>query len=568
MMTTATQPQQPIPEEAAGATMLSLSLRFPAGRFHANPWGEHINTGAVEWPPSPWRLLRALIAVGHRKTAIAPEELCALIETLSPLPLYHIPNATTGHTRHYLRQYKAGDTSMVFDTFLAVDPGAEVLVGWPGVSLPGHQEELLASLLEGLQYLGRAESWVEASLNPHWAGRMPNCVPVENAGGEGDGAERIRLAAARKPDEFADWLARERELRLQGLREEKGGRKVAPKDERKALEDLPEDWWAALHCETADLQKQGWSRAPALRWVRYARPAGCIGSVRPPAGRTLRAAGTQPHTVARYAIQSAVLPPVMKTIFIAERLKEALVRRTDPGKTGDADALLAGHKEGTSEKRDGHEHAFYLPLDEDGDGRIDHLVVWCPAGFRSFPEKPGDAERAIASLHRLWGAEGHDLHLLLTLKGSEDDVRQLGSPDGRLLLPSQTWVSATPFVPTRHWRRGRDRRRDEPGWLEAWQGEQLRLELQRRGFPSPVSVRTIADTRPAIAAVGGRGKPRRWIEFHQRRGRAGAHGSAANKGAGFEIRFDRPVAGPIALGHGCHYGLGLFVPAAKGREGK
>jgi len=39
-----------------------IELRFPAGRYHATPWGSHVNEGAVEWPPSPWRLLRALIA--------------------------------------------------------------------------------------------------------------------------------------------------------------------------------------------------------------------------------------------------------------------------------------------------------------------------------------------------------------------------------------------------------------------------------------------------------------------------------------------------------------------------
>ena len=28
----------------------------------------------------------------------------------------------------------------------------------------------------------------------------------------------------------------------------------------------------------------------------------------------------------------------------------------------------------------------------------------------------------------------------------------------------------------------------------------------------------------------------------------------------FRLRFPRPVTGPIALGHSCHFGLGLFVP--------
>ena len=44
--------------------MPTLQLRFPGGRYHATPWGHHVNEGLIEWPPSPWRLLRALIACG------------------------------------------------------------------------------------------------------------------------------------------------------------------------------------------------------------------------------------------------------------------------------------------------------------------------------------------------------------------------------------------------------------------------------------------------------------------------------------------------------------------------
>ena len=43
-----------------------IKLTFPAGRYHATPWGRHVNEGVPEWPPSPWRLLRALVAVWKR----------------------------------------------------------------------------------------------------------------------------------------------------------------------------------------------------------------------------------------------------------------------------------------------------------------------------------------------------------------------------------------------------------------------------------------------------------------------------------------------------------------------
>jgi CRISPR-associated protein Csb2 len=48
----------------------------------------------------------------------------------------------------------------------------------------------------------------------------------------------------------------------------------------------------------------------------------------------------------------------------------------------------------------------------------------------------------------------------------------------------------------------------------------------------------------------------RWLEFQTRRlkGREG-YGLA-----GFELEFAEETAGPLALGFGCHFGLGLFEP--------
>ncbi|MFH1303100.1 MAG: type I-U CRISPR-associated protein Csb2, partial [Planctomycetota bacterium] len=47
--------------------MIAIEMKFPTGKLHATPWGRHVNEGAVEWPPSPWRFLRALLAVWHHK---------------------------------------------------------------------------------------------------------------------------------------------------------------------------------------------------------------------------------------------------------------------------------------------------------------------------------------------------------------------------------------------------------------------------------------------------------------------------------------------------------------------
>mgnify|MGYP003428794747 FL=1 len=54
------------------------------------------------------------------------------------------------------------------------------------------------------------------------------------------------------------------------------------------------------------------------------------------------------------------------------------------------------------------------------------------------------------------------------------------------------------------------------------------------------------------------GKKVRWLEFRRFRNRGGGQ-LADSRGFGFEIVFAEPVRGPIALGYGCHFGLGQFV---------
>jgi CRISPR-associated protein Csb2 len=51
---------------------LSISIQFLTGRAHMHPWQTHHNEGRVEWPPSQWRLLRALVAVAGRGLTTLP----------------------------------------------------------------------------------------------------------------------------------------------------------------------------------------------------------------------------------------------------------------------------------------------------------------------------------------------------------------------------------------------------------------------------------------------------------------------------------------------------------------
>ena len=107
--------------------MPTMVLRFPGGRYHATPGGHHVNEGLVEWPPSPWRLVRALIACGYstQHWDEVPPEGRRLIEALSSaLAEYRLPQTALGHSRHYMPTTKMKDgreeTTLVLDTFADV----------------------------------------------------------------------------------------------------------------------------------------------------------------------------------------------------------------------------------------------------------------------------------------------------------------------------------------------------------------------------------------------------------------------------------------------------------------
>ncbi len=118
---------------------VSVALTFPAGRFHATPWGHHVNEALPEWPPSPWRFLRALVAVWKRKLPHLPPETVegVLSELAKTSPTFHLPPATLGHTRHYMPLDSTDENkrTKVFDAFVSLAHDAEVVFHWTDAKL-------------------------------------------------------------------------------------------------------------------------------------------------------------------------------------------------------------------------------------------------------------------------------------------------------------------------------------------------------------------------------------------------------------------------------------------------
>ena len=196
--------------------MFALSFRFPAGRYHATPWGRNVNEADVAWPPEPWRLLRTLIAAYWRKGDRAnwsEDALSSLIDSLAEsLPEYGLPTgAIHAHTRHYMPTGNLDKgrpkTTLVFDAFVRLNAGATLVASWPTLTLAPPTFALAEDLARGIGYLGRAESWTECEALGEWHG-TPNCRPLDagvSGGGIRYGYSRLSRPTHTRPSVGESW---------------------------------------------------------------------------------------------------------------------------------------------------------------------------------------------------------------------------------------------------------------------------------------------------------------------------------------------------------------------------
>jgi len=429
-------------------------------------------------------------------------------------------------------------TTLVFDTWARVDQGVMRIV-WD-LQLEPAERELLAALTASLGYLGRAESWVVATLIPEedvFESGEAWCVPSVEGERRGMGWEQVPLLAALPEPKFESWRCTETEAELGRIDAEVKGRKQEEARARVLL-PYPDDLLDCLQRDTGWLRGHGWSQPPGSRRVLYWRPTGAL-TVGVPLALEPRIA--PPIEAMLLALSSpsrstGLLPSVTRTLPQAELMHRALV-----GKAG----RVAGHVPALC-GRDGlrrplmeqHAHAHILPLDLDKDGHLDHVLIWAPGGLDA------KAQGAVRALRRTWTkGMSDDLQVEVVAQGKRADLERLAGVWGESLcqvtcsVGGRSWISATPFVAPRYLKKGGN---DLAG--------QVARELRLRGLPEPIRVDLLA---PGTSA-----EVLRLRHFVRRRSR----GPQPPIDAGFALRliFAEPVAGPLALGYGSHFGLGLF----------
>lgn len=500
---------------------LVLRQEFPLGRFHATPWRVNpYDDPHGEWPPSPWRLARAVTARWYqwaREASHEPDvrQLEALQAALckSTYAFHLPPNARKGSP---LRQYhptefgwrpaekkKAGmrsyGTSLVQDNYWCVPPEAPVWWFVEGDAWTGELRELLGECLERMTYFGRAETLT-----------------------------RIRLAAS--TDEVPQANCRLAEKRRTG---------AAP-----VLAPLDTATHGDIERTTDDPAAARRTVPPGAQWLYAVRPGR-------PAVRERRR--TPEHRSDCHMMQFAIgwnVPPDPRAIVrLTSRFRGAVLRELLRLKTGDAranwtrassDVLEAvadmTGKEPNGDALKGHRHTEFLAWCEDD--RPTRLLVW--RGSRPFDSDEQEAILLAAERDVSWAAAGLDSDEWKVRLVPLD--RAVPPPPGFCSQAAMVWESVTPFVPTRHHLRGGKEREGES------MAEQVRREVRGRGLAPDVEVELV-------------GTPQ-WVSVHVPRREANKRAFLGDRrGQLLRLRFSAPVVGPVRLGHSSTFGLGLFRPA-------
>ena len=309
----------------------------------------------------------------------------------------------------------------------------------------------------------------------------------------------------------------------------------------KVAEKFPKRPLDALRLDTSRWQANGWPQPPGTRWSRYVIPEDAIRQQ--PLVTIARDRRRASHDCVLLSIdgdgkRGTIRPAIKRIVPLAEVLHRSAVY-------GSSQILgQLNVPEITGKDFDGnpirdHRHVHYLGLSLFGHDRIDHVLAWCPAGI------PQDAVDAITTIRRAYSKDISQLHVTVAGVGRvEDLVPQLSRAAKvrpRSLDPLRCgtcFESDTPMVFAKYLHR-RGKKRPEA---------QIREELLRRGYDEPEAIE-LHDAQETFR--------RRLKGFVIRRSEGKPQPPMANSWSA-TLRFAKPQQGPICLGYGSHFGLGVF----------
>lgn len=530
---------------------LIIEQSFPLGRYHATRWNQNpFEDRHGEWPPSPWRLLRALAARWFQYSReTGDEEETARDALLTKLaeypPVFQLPDFTwrgDPAPRQYQKTevtwtdasaksaaYKKPKTTLTIDVFHAVSPADQVIWLWEDLELSDRLKNLLRELLKRILYFGRAESHCRFQIREE---------PVE-------GLSRCELSQSNNTGSPV---------------------LVATPGEYLNLE--------SLLASSSDKLFKGRQIPPGTTWHYVCLPS-CPTVRKPPRRRVNLPNDIQ---VIQFAVGGRVFPEQKHWVRVVEKFRGCVLKhaarivserqhssyRELPPDLSERLALLSG-KDGKGQPTRNHSHAYFF-LCPDESGHPTRLIVYRHTPFDGAEIPPFEVEAILAASQEpiFWHSRDPDWSLRMVPLPFETPPPSWCGKGG---ATSKFWMSAVPFVaPQRHRFRGNGRLRVR----------ETASELLRKSLYDYLKM-----THPAITVVGIQlidedekvlsvnpdqdPTPSKWMTVHEslseRYVRLKSRTRRVLPGFRFHVEFSEPVHGPLLVGHSCHFGLGLFVPA-------
>lgn len=494
----------------------TIEVQLLSGRYHAHVWGEsQFGMAGPEWPPSPWRLLRALAAAwfAARPDGPSAQDRDELLETLgrSGPPELWLPKTSFHELPYYQpiwemeRGFPRYERRLHYDHF-AVPEGGRFWFRF-NTPLSERQQRLLTYLFTRIRYFGRSES--RAYLRTADIEAPP------------EGIYRVFPRDAAKPNE--DYVCRRvlcttpdfKASDLWQVRGDNLGSSGAPPH----LVDSLIERRMPLPCGT--------------RSVEYAVPNdSLVSEIRPRRARAAEPRSTVEIAEIRFRLGRRIPIPVSLLVALSRAFRDAAVRQYERIAPNRHSRILTGREPDGTVAR-GHQHAYYLPQVKTDSGTIEHFAVVVPSGRMTREEL-----EALLSVRRIPLGESDYpvtpvVEELVKTRSDQERVRR--------------WRSVTPFLlPVRHGWEGRLTTLDERlgWWIERLCGVRL-LELSRM--------------------VGHSGSG--WVvpvlahDYLKRRSRVGRSWRLTRRpGFWLEVTFAEPVALRVPIGADAHFGAGQFVP--------
>ena len=510
-----------------------LRQTFPLGRFHANPWRAFpFEDPHGEWPPSPWRLLRAIMARSHQFERERGVRCHAWRESV-------------------VRAFGTGTVGWCLPPF-----------SWRG---PGLR-----------QYQPATFEWDPPNRTKKVKGRRVN-IPAEKTYRSTLTRDNFRVVGGlgtNADDTGAVWWVMDGDAWSEGsldwldailARMTYFGRAEAI-TEIQRVEQLPTE--ARVNCVLEQAPSSG--SVPVLAPTAEATleqvqavtddpsvanstvpPGACWLHARGPVRPAVRLARSAPRMrksprLLQFAVGARVSPPRKAVVVLAHRFRGRVAReflggswrRADAARRASARLLTGKEADGSPLREHRHPHAKFGILFDRETGKAARFLVWRDQPFSD------DEQRAILN------AAERELPLSFGGPGARDPwTVRLVPLDSRVPPPGgfgdhgySCWRTVTPYVPPRHVydRRGRPKAGES---IE----EQLRVELERQGYDA-------AELMISVEDQGGE-----WVRVYRPRSGRDGPTNAERRGYRVSLTFNAPVRGPIALGHSSHLGIGLFV---------